>query len=87
MKFVFLSTAFLPNICRKKIKVLLLVCSQMKLFACRQQLANNNTRINVLLVSEIVDSLTVPHYYSTDTTVIHLQMKHGVTAFCDCYCA
>jgi len=65
MKFVFLSTAFLPNIYKSKINVFLPEYSLMKFFTFLQELErvflHNMTRVNVLPVSEIVDSLTVRH--------------------------
>jgi len=63
MKFVFFSTAFLPNIYKRKIEVFFLECSLMKFFTCQQELErfflHNTTRVNVLPESEIVDSVTV----------------------------
>ena len=65
MKFVFLSTVFLPNIYKRKINVFLLQYSLMKFFTCWQELGrfflHSTTRVNVMSVSELVDSLTVRH--------------------------
>jgi len=65
MKFVFLSTDFLPNIYKRKINVFLFEHSLMKFFTFWQEMERfflqNTTEVNVLSVLEIVDSLTVRH--------------------------